>query len=507
MFLPLLLLHTTHTAPNLSRTEFADRCRLLKTGISKEEVRNLLGKPDEIWTMADPRPFCPGFRNECWGWGTRGHYSLATRGRVTFGENGRCGWAYCALRDPSKSEDVPRDSALLPGSRVNLYRYKWNGEEITSILRDLDAEAFPEGRFGKAGSGSLQLIRAANRLIPLGEIKALAALSEYEAVTGVFSNDEEVFIRNVVFCLYSPDNTRPARTKGKQVGAYAKTPQLPQAPTIEMEDCVPFDLAGPFTGTGPSWNLAEDLTEAKKFGAFRKHLLTPRNDPILDMRRAQYIFERVYPQFATYTADKSWTHREGSVEDLFHRAIATAVDPAHANDWSKPGRTRWDPKRQCYVKKDGKSWLRLPLALPPVRHIEALPEVGSDGIFLMLRRTRRGVVTASYAVANQRPPQGFTVNLTLVGISPGRMLTVRFPESTLSNDIEPLHVVNRENFSESQFGTDESYRLVEYSCDAPPKSIQVRLAIVQGGKRSIRMLTLSAEPADIDREASQLMVF
>jgi hypothetical protein len=158
--LSILLLTSIATAADppaqLSRHDFAQRLLTIKKGMSSDEVRQLLGPPDDIRKLADGSRSGQHFQ-EAWCYGTSGHLTLPTLGQVLIETDGK----------------VMRDAAM---RYTPLPPPDFDETEMRRLLHILD-NAPGEHEFQPQ-----PLIAAVNALHPLGKEKALDVVQEYARI-------------------------------------------------------------------------------------------------------------------------------------------------------------------------------------------------------------------------------------------------------------------------------------------------------------------------------------
>jgi hypothetical protein len=354
----------------LTRSEFADLFGKVKRGQSMSEVRQILGKPDEVWTADDPYPF--GSRTgESWGWGTDGHFSLATRGSIFFNigkrvegirsplHNGRARVAYIDAggRNPGQPGYLEHMVEKV-GDPYNMFEVHWNESELKSLLRAIDRNVYPGGRFSQASPGILERIRVSNLLIPLGEAKATAALCEYASLA-----KEEQFLNDVVRCLFTP-KARNGFLPSPMIGLLVPEPPshralLPAYPVF-IDQGIPFEVARVGLLMGKAACLPMDIQEVRKAGKFRGSLLVPTDHPnealeeaISTLTGSEMGKKGSSSEFAS-SAWGAWS--SDYLNSDFKQLIRTVVDPGHPLG-DVP--MKWDTSLQMYVRPDGS---HLPLA-------------------------------------------------------------------------------------------------------------------------------------------------
>ncbi len=146
----------TSALPPVSRAEFAKQIKRVIVGMSADEVRALLGAPDDVRTPDDFGNQSFGDFKELWNYGTDGHNTFPTLGRVWFDEKGK-------VRHIFGAEAAPPANGLIDETRLR------------EVLRMID-------RVTGYGDDPLARIRAANALQRLGRERGTAALREYVRV-------------------------------------------------------------------------------------------------------------------------------------------------------------------------------------------------------------------------------------------------------------------------------------------------------------------------------------
>jgi|GEM_PF-6285334 len=88
--LTLLVALAMNAVPE-DRQSFGRQLEKLRRGMTAQEVRNLLGEPDDIWTESDSSLYC-GIDESRWCYGSDGHLTMPTVGSVIFRDGQVFGW-------------------------------------------------------------------------------------------------------------------------------------------------------------------------------------------------------------------------------------------------------------------------------------------------------------------------------------------------------------------------------------------------------------------------------
>lgn len=311
------------------RADFRRASGKIKDGWNKSQVEQALGKPDDVWPANDDRRYVQA-GDEVWCYGSNGHHTLPTLGRVTF-RNGRViSWPR-SRPNPHKSLKSIRE------------------QDIRKYLRLMHKETNPFDFVDP-----LRLIQVSNALRPLGKAKALALLVEYSYVAD-WRDDEWLFwVVRVLFNSKSPGGV--FRVPGLGMPAL-KPPndlkQWPRYPLLIVDDVpVSFWQGAMLRGVPEQfeWYVDRDSQnweiDAKK--------LRPPDNPF-------YIYDRVRasPQHRSLN---SWEMDRNPALTNILQLVRTAYPPAaqQAHNDFKTHREaflklkcRWDETRQMYVRGDG----------------------------------------------------------------------------------------------------------------------------------------------------------
>lgn len=499
MLLPVIaffaLQNSAITRP--SRAEFADRFLGVHIGLSKSGVRAILGAPDDVWTVKDPYPYT-SFAFETWAWGTSGHLSFPTLGRVTFSPSGQVdGW--CApLHDgkmrsrysnDSKANPTdpidPKDPELRIGDRNHMFEVHWDEAELRALLNAIDRNMYPEGRFSQAKPGLLELIRLANVLIPLGEAKATAALCEYASL-----GSNEPFLNDLVRCLYvpkTPSGFLPTPLIGRiSPERPANKSELPVFPVV-MQDGIPFELMiGTIVGgAGPC--LPCDLDEVRKEGVFRTSLITPSDTPLQSVDGAMAVLNRsglfsTTPSGFTIPTPEVRTIRQYLMREV-RQLIRTVVDP---NSDAKDIQMSWDQGKQMYVLPDGTHLPLAPIAPIHPRIVFPLPEFGPPSATLSFERKQPGHVTVELEWVPTGTVHPLTFEVIVGHKTNKRLVSIALPSAEGMEDVAAV------GYDHKFLGPDLMYYSFQRLFPKGPTEISLKIKLK--GKTITRSFTLAAEP-------------
>lgn len=164
-----------------SRNGFVHYGHQIKSGMSKQEVRALLGEPDDVvndsTTMAFPM--------EIWGYGTNGKRTFPTLGRVKFTNDGT------TMVDSEFPVPPPPPGMFDEGN-------------LRSLMRQIDWSFFT-GAHTNYGD-PLATIRGTMALYPLGKERALAVLREVDGRLDMFA--PRFALHDILLALFGGSRTQ-----------------------------------------------------------------------------------------------------------------------------------------------------------------------------------------------------------------------------------------------------------------------------------------------------------
>ena len=323
------------------RRQFAEKLLRVRDGDTQETVRRLVGSPEDLRRTADDDCLLPN--DEVWCYGTDGHGSLATLGKVCFRQGAVVRVAGGYGKSPSSS--LIGENELRAGMR-----FLHPGPEYAG------------------NNDPLHLIRVTNYLQPLGKEKALAIIGEYCRIHDFDVDETWLFLLlRTLFDVPQP----PGHMPDLLIGAMSPGPpkdrtRIPRFPIVIIDD-VPFSLLWGVMLAGEAEPVTRHVEYFRKHGTMRAAKLRPPDDP--------------YPSFRKLLRSKEWADTVQADDDsLWVSSITehtllqvlalgrTAYDPPearqpfadlgtsdydrHHKGFLKTG-ARWDEKLQMYVRRDG----------------------------------------------------------------------------------------------------------------------------------------------------------
>lgn len=328
-------------SPLRDRHSFQAQLAKIDEGDSQERVLQLLGPPDDKWTAADPTEYGGGVTDVTWCYGTNGHLTMPTLGRVAF-KAGAVQWCTTGHKL----------------SAANLF----DELELRQILRKFWAP--PTRWMFYDGDDPRWLIRTANALIPLGKERAFSVIREAEALGS--GGNLHWLIRTV--CEVP---TPPGYLRVPMIGAISPSPPAdlttnPRFPVVILND-IPFVIPTGVTLSGvaerASWYLDEEGPKLQ----LRTSLLHPPDDPFVSCK--------------ALIADKRWLSGSDGLDQVL-RLVRNAMPTEQADmpDFRQPTldydvlharflalKPFWSERLQMYVRGDGSFEDDVDRRLAPVR--------------------------------------------------------------------------------------------------------------------------------------------
>ncbi len=302
----------------MSREEFAKQIKRISVRMSAEEVRAVLGPPDDIRTPDDFGNQSFGDFKELWNYGTDGHNTFPTLGRVWFGEKGEVKHVFGA-------ESAPPASNLIDETRLR------------EVLRKID-------RVTEYAGGPLARIQATNALQRLGRERGTAALREYVRVrtspTGhdnIQRDEGFMLLLRTLFEVPADPGYMP------KVGGF--DPYPPEDPWIAplwpivIVDGLPLVFANTNTfgnGLRPMPQFPDPMVEEYiSHCGWRSEPLKPTNRPLDVLGKVQGM-----PQW-TFGQDDDFRHTQEQGRDLIGGQLLQLLQTVYRG---KVGDSRCDPK-------------------------------------------------------------------------------------------------------------------------------------------------------------------
>ncbi|MCH8274218.1 MAG: hypothetical protein IH851_05460 [Armatimonadetes bacterium] len=404
------------------RMEFARAYQKVQDGMSRDEVRALLGDPEEVIKVR-LRPYSES-SSERWGYGSNGPDTFATLGWVWFDRDSKVHYA---------DEDPGLPSAQLPSEQT-----------VRKVLRAV-ASASTEALITMASP--LRTIQAVNAIVDLGRTQGLATLHEYFRVGGIQNDIGALCIIRMIFEVPDP----PGYMLLPRIGEiFPRRPfdrrAAPRYP-FALVAGVPLDLhctLAFFGGLDGAERHLEDLEGKCKF---RKEPLVPTCFP---WELPAALFD---PPYGTLTSCVL-----GSLKGQVLRLVETVYridnrDMEHSpfnrtpvsRSWKRIFEDlrkldmRWDEAKNMYTFTDGSTLPPLkPFKRPPPRYewmawAPKILEPFAGGIVLE-RQTSRRVSTSGrvsiefyHALRNDREVPPMSVRVYLVSRPDETLVTIESP--------------------------------------------------------------------------------
>jgi hypothetical protein len=246
------------------RAQFTKQIHKITAGMTEDQVVALIGKPDDIVTSQDTNAFYTGDTEWCYG--TDGHMSLPTLGRVYFFDHKVAG-GY-GLVGTTGGDDAPPPDMFTEQELRNLLRLI--GQTNTGNTLRTGNDYNPQ-----------TIIAVVNALQPLGKTKAAAALREYCRITHSYDYTEEnqsiFLILRVLFDVPSYLGYMPVTMVADANPAYPGQHSIPGFPIIVVDD-VPLDLSCIYlvSGVNVKTGVIDDIDFFQKNSTLRSRPLTPK---------------------------------------------------------------------------------------------------------------------------------------------------------------------------------------------------------------------------------------
>lgn len=250
-----------------NRMQFAEAMRQINAGMSPDEVRRILGEPDDVVTDVDlpPNQWSSPFVN--WNYGTSGHNTFPMLGTITFDDDG----VVLPYSSEADEEDDYKRPALLPPpiDLINEFELRHLLEKIHTAVNGF--ESF-------APYDPLRIIQAVNALQAAGTTKAIASIREYVRIRSGEWGWNNVFGLECV--LKATFDTGGAIAEPP--GLWTEVDDLitaPQHPLLIM-DGIPFLIGRQGGATGAPMPPEDIVLFFEKFGQIRSSPLVPPDRPV-----------------------------------------------------------------------------------------------------------------------------------------------------------------------------------------------------------------------------------
>lgn len=387
-------------SPLRDRAAFAHLLAQVKVGMPREKVRELLGKPDDVWAGEEVNACRVGFvfreGKEAWAYGGEGHLTFPTLGKVSFDGSG-------------KVVVVQGHGERLPGASLP------PEPETRRVLRLMDRLKGCDD-----SSDPLRVIQVVNALEPLGKAGALAVIDEFDRVADVIElpprRDGLVVVVRCLFDVPDPPGYLPQSFFGGVPfpGAPKDPRRSPRFPVVLYRDI-------PLVGSGGGWHagghptLEWHLEPYRERGTVRAQPLRPPDNPLAAVDRLLVSSE--WPAGVEDQARARSMAREQVLrlvdpvyrveEDQFDFRLTGGYDRqepqwrTHLQGFAGVG-AHWDPARSTYVRRDG-------TFLPPRSEPSYYPRIWlaqtpTGGVKVVLGRIHRKAVDVSLTPRGAKPP-------------------------------------------------------------------------------------------------------
>jgi len=459
-----------------TRAEFAAAMAKVNEGSTQKEILNLLGKPDDVRTQADPGGISRVHTKEIWCYGAKGHLSFPTLGCVYIDENGRSQEVFGGSGQPPKADMFTED-------------------ELRGLLRLLDTAPGLDGY----SYNPLPVIQIVNTLQPLGKEKALAAVAEYVRVSDEwydFWGPRSGMFLVLAVCFDLPNGIYPDQAGG--FGAPSPGPpkdpgRIPRFP-IAIIDNIPLMLVSGYTFQGMATPMENVVDFYRAKGSIRATPLVPSNDPLAAITHLtnskQWIYGDTNLQRTDFSISFGPTEDARREKSMLMEQLLRLLDsvyrlPTDVNGnrlpcgeppepaWQKivadvsALKIKWDSRENSFVFRDGG---HLPIAAKEIyqRQIWKLTGLGFEDAELVLERKNDSWVDVIVSHSDKpgvalrpgslflfdgndaKPPLltfsftssvgtgGGTIESRTIGLKPGSELTAKLVITGYRTNLSPL---------------------------------------------------------------------
>lgn len=411
---------------------------------SRAKVEAMLGKPDDIWPLGDSTRYTWMAGSEIWCYGTNGHHTFPTVGSVLF------------FRDRA----VFMRGGELPNSKSGITEV-----ELRNALRSLYRMEYMDLLAGQTQidcSDPLRLIQATNDLIPLGTEKALAAIEFYASMQPGCHDDFLFWLVRTLFVGKSANYSFPEPAHGIMEPKPPKDLSTWPLYPMFIEQDFPVNAVR-FSGMqGSPFYFKMYFSANKADWQIRSKPLTPPNDPFPIYQK----LAKQYPWLLRDERDEKFRKElESTLSKQFEgvkvepnedsiialqRSILFGIRNVLKLDLGniKPKQFEaihqrflklgghWDPKNNCYVRKDGS----FDKDLPAVHHnvYYEFPQVGP--ISASVKSDTPTIVTHNLEVAvyEEKGRMASTAVIRVVDAKTGKVLDFISPNAKESTNGKTL---------------------------------------------------------------------
>jgi hypothetical protein len=366
------------------RASFVEALSQVKEGWTKGQVEELLGKADDVWPETDPPVFSP-FGREIWCYGSKGHHSLPTLGRVEF--------------DHEKVASIEGGEGKPPSTQVI------DESTLDASLRVVHLWPNPDKRDEHQ---TAHVLKVANYLISLGQDKAVAVLAEYGRLMGYYALRDEGWPFWLVRVAFEPTAATGAfREPGIGYIMPAAPEDLRRWPTypILIVDDFPlnFEIFTHKMGGGFE-SFQAYVEEDSKNWKLRTKMLSPPDNPFL--LREKVLADPTWAVIQESAKQENPYGVRGIEEGAIFAAIGDGVSSAFTLEnglsWTQTTKKfrelgcRWDAKRNCYVRGDGTTLSNEVITYPSVSHeFKGIPRLKVEVRMSRTKATQLSIQTTS----------------------------------------------------------------------------------------------------------------
>ena len=366
------------------RQEFAAALAKVDVGMERPRILALLGEPDDVRTHRDPGGISTTRTKEIWCYGTSGHLTFPSLGRVYIDRHDRVQYVY-------GGDGRPIDPALFREAEVR---------ELLQLVNKAPSWA--------SNYSPLPVIQVVNALQQIGKGGALAIIDEYLRVSSDFHDDARdglFLVLRVLFDVPEEPGYMPAMNVGMPQPPAPRAPRLfPRFPLV-LVDGVPLLLTTGYRLRGAAQAVDEHVSYFREHGTVRRTPLRPTDSPLQTLEKLSrseewvawlkeqdpsaigrdsrkkhvadqllHLVDTVYPtKSGPYGSKVSTCCAPGGWQPVWQKAVAEVAARG----------IRWDTQRNVYTFADGS--FNAPLATIYYREIWQ-PEIATGNVELILER-------------------------------------------------------------------------------------------------------------------------
>jgi hypothetical protein len=457
-----------------NRAEFVRSLSRVKENWTQDQVRRSLGPPEDIWPANDSSRYVR-YGYEVWCYGTSGHHTLPTLGRVEFSE-GKVTYVIGGQGNPPSKAVIGE-------------------EELRDAMRRMYR---PRSRVRSLAGDSQRLIQVSNLLIRKGQEKALAILAEYYRI-GADSHLDDEWLFWLVRVMFT--SNRPGGTFSVPgIGAINPAPptdlsRWPTYPLFTIRD-VPISLFRGATLMGLPEPFDAYLRSHQEDWSIRKTTLDPPDDPFPCYQElvesSAWSFPRVDPtktRFAVpYLEDEGYALSEilSLVRSAYRpKGMEESVGYVNGLDYEKYHleflalKCRWDASSQQYVRGDG-SVLKEPIyEYPQLQH----EFKGIPGLHITITFSRSDDGSIEYMADCTELGRSKIGNAVLVGEEPDEGSELHWCALNDSSHAAPWDTTKDKVLAEPAHASSPGTQMSTGSGFSLAKGKRVRFVVLLGKKR------------------------